>query len=320
MVFNITLIGQTGSGKTELVKKLCAPGFPFDQHYVATHDVEVKSSSDKKLKFIDTGGQERFQVRLDSCIGQADAVLICVDLSQTLDEVAIQAQIDHVKKINPNAHLIMVGTKTDLNHLPIDLSQFSLNKLMVSSKENKHIDALKERLLTLSQERQRTRDLANVCFNQALSNLQTALQHSPHAKKKKILAQVTQLQRALNQLHGTQDERKTALIADFVMNCEKILDQQHPKVLKAILSFAIALFVGTLIAAVGFGIGCAVGAWIPVFFIASIKTASTGAIGLIAASGASAAISGGLAAHALFKKPASVVQEKKAIQDFSKKL
>ncbi|MEM7128325.1 MAG: Rab family GTPase [Chloroflexota bacterium] len=118
----VCLLGEFAVGKTSLIRRFVYDR--FDDKYISTIGVKVSRKSivipkdgeliDLTMLLWDLAGNEEFsQVRASYLRGSSGAVLVC-DLTRksTLDNLHQYAR--DLRKISPDAHLILAANKVDL--------------------------------------------------------------------------------------------------------------------------------------------------------------------------------------------------------------
>jgi small GTP-binding protein len=313
--FKIVFLGNKGSGKTQLAKQLELNDTKlFEPHSTPTAGVHFRKlvlNLDDKFTLWDVSGHERYNSVLPAYHGGADIGIYCVDLTEEIDEQHIKEKIGLFKKINPNAPVVLLGTKADepkpnnidvLNR--IDGEGFFNNAILSSAKNGTGIQELRTTICTLYKERK------NSIWENAVKKLSTNLEHLPLKKRVLINLELEKLRESVfpNPKDLVLLDTQAKAIEDFSMNCEVILEGKYAKALKAVLTVAAAAAVIVLAGLLGFGIGFALGVWSgPGAFITGIVAGSSAAVATVAASGILGLGAGGLTAHSLFKKPKEMV-------------
>ncbi|KTD23632.1 Rho GTPase (Miro-like) [Legionella lansingensis] len=126
MIIKILFIGDTKTGKTQLVNRLA--GKPFDINYQKTIGLDFagktideetrqrlwNTTEEIKLQLWSTGGLDSYRaITLELC-SSAPFIVYCVDLSEDIKQQHIAEDLQEIRKKNPKAKIILVGTKSDL--------------------------------------------------------------------------------------------------------------------------------------------------------------------------------------------------------------
>ena len=147
------MLGDISVGKTSLVTRYILDRFrPYTETTIGasynTKGLVLEDSKKIYLDIWDTAGQERYRSLIPLYYRNADCVLLCVDLSKSIDIDNIDIWIDEVNKSNNNNNLVfkLIGTKSDLKLENSEDIQKILNKynflsyIESSSKCNLNID------------------------------------------------------------------------------------------------------------------------------------------------------------------------------------
>ncbi|KAI5542437.1 GTPase protein [Trichomonas vaginalis G3] len=117
--FKFLLVGDSNVGKTSLVHRFCRDD--FDECMTSTISVEFMTSILKidqtpiKLQIWDTAGQEEYKSLGKAYYRNAVGVLLCFSLTSQDSFSHIEEWYQDVRKLcNPNARIVLVGTKCDL--------------------------------------------------------------------------------------------------------------------------------------------------------------------------------------------------------------
>ncbi|KTD16992.1 hypothetical protein EAW55_06790 [Legionella jordanis] len=263
----VVTLGAKNSGKTQIIHRLFC-SLPFSERPLDWDPVYwvTKYYSRIKLSIWDLSHEMwecRKKPRLNSLVkdfyAKAEVVLYCIDLSQEMNEIAIQNDINAFRQINPDANLILIGTKCDLG-LPDAERQFlNLNlevtkRIITSLKFDIGIEELCESILSCK------RTMWDICEQ----NLLDALKHLPFDKCKKIEHELDFLYEELG-----RNSDKEQCIKNFVLSSQKILEGSHPYFINAVLTFASAIVVTLILVSVGFTGGLALGLWTSPFVLLS---------------------------------------------------
>jgi len=119
--FNIFNIGDLGVGKTSLALKFL--GQEFKENVVPDYTILDKPASTKTLdvsgarcvlRFLDTGGQERFKTITTSSYQQAHIIMVCFDISSRESFENTSTWLTEALLNNEQCIVLLVGTKVDL--------------------------------------------------------------------------------------------------------------------------------------------------------------------------------------------------------------
>ena len=153
--FKVITLGNQGAGKTSIINSYVNDKFDPDQ--ISTlgacfsfKPIEINGTN-IKLKFIDTGGQEKFRSLSISYFRHVDVVLFVFDLNNKSSFDSIQYWIDLFNENNNSKNIkgkYLIGNKDDLvqnvdQNLIDELSQNNgIEYLTTSAKTKYQIDAL----------------------------------------------------------------------------------------------------------------------------------------------------------------------------------
>ncbi len=153
--FKVITLGNPGAGKTSIINSYVNDKFDPDQ--ISTlgacfsfKTIEINGTN-IKLKFIDTGGQEKFRSLSISYFRHVDVVLFVFDLNNKSSFDSIQYWIDLFNENNNSKNIkgkYLIGNKDDLvqnvdQNLIDELSQNNgIEYLTTSAKTKYQIDAL----------------------------------------------------------------------------------------------------------------------------------------------------------------------------------
>ena len=118
-VFKICFIGDGGVGKTTLVKRFLTG--EFETKYVATLGVEshpinfTTNLGEVRFNVWDTAGQEKFGGLRDGYYIEAKGAVAMFDLTSRVTFKDVDRWIADFKRVCPNAPIVLVGCKSDLN-------------------------------------------------------------------------------------------------------------------------------------------------------------------------------------------------------------
>ena len=123
----ICLVGDGGVGKTTFVTKHRKDY--FEQKYIPTMGVEVQpvrvntNYGDFFLNLWDTAGQEKYGGLQEGYYCGAQAFIVFFDVTSTLSYNNTYKWIDKIISIEPDALIVLVGTKNDCKSRKVKLSQ-----------------------------------------------------------------------------------------------------------------------------------------------------------------------------------------------------
>lgn len=134
--YKIALIGDGGVGKTTFVKRHVTG--QFELKYIATIGAEVHpyrwklnehiqgvENANCCLNLWDTAGQKIFGGLRDGYYTNSDAAIVMFDLQNNESLLNVNRWIKDFKRICPNAPIVLVGTKIDLDMDRIFSSEFN---------------------------------------------------------------------------------------------------------------------------------------------------------------------------------------------------
>lgn len=300
----ILFFGQAQAGKTQLIHQTFKTGKNFSDNYIATIGNDSFDTKYDEMMVWDTAGKESLEDINRTPFHEAHIAVYCVDLSQPIDNSAIEIDINNFRNENKTATLILVGTKADLvedaNEKLASISVDVKTGIVTSATIKEGTDELYKQLVELSQQKLFLPD--NI--KNTITSLKNAAKNLSSKKKDKLYVQIETLETALR---NESIKDKTEAIQTFSKNCHEILEGKHPTIINAVLSVVAAVVVTIFVAALGFGIGFALGAWTgPGALFTGLAVA-----GLVVSSGAAGAAVGGLTAYGLFRQsPISAAVDK----------
>lgn len=303
---NFILFGNQKSGKSELLKRMLDFTTPFSPLYKPGNAIDQRTvlgdDGKTKLKIWDlSGDQPNRSVVRPMYYNLATEGIYCVDLSEPIDEKAIQEDITEFRQQNENTTLILVGTKADLcpENAEDKLASIRVDvktRIVTSAKNSQGLGLLLERIHSISDEcKGYSEDSTHINPSDeddfTLIDTSSETEHSEEIDKlleaRNKLLPCSPLYTALEELaykaHSLPQNKyqalgleaealvkalgnidmtnKTQAIEDFHDNCHVILEGKHPNIMKTILTVTAIAIVTTVAALVGFGIGFAAGAW-----------------------------------------------------------
>ena len=319
----ISFIGADWCGKTCVIERYLTKGTgQFEPRYLPT--TYVCYSPTPELEIRDIGGNEKYtSVTLSYC-SNADIVVYCVALNDALDSKAISQKIEWLRgRLAPKTIFYLVGTKSDL---PREISNDTIQALadsigcrcfITSAKDGSGIDDLFSELTQPEPQENASEGSLKAPTKELRSNLLIALEKVQAAinllydtEKGRLLHQETA--KLISSLkNGTLGlDNKGAAIQAYHDECYRhlgLITSPNLKKIAALVTFvAITAIVTLIVAAIGFGLGFAAGAWVgPGAFI-------TGAFGGVSAATAVISVAGtvgglvGLKGTTAFFKPTPI--------------
>lgn len=333
MPIQIVLLGNQKSGKSTLSKRLTHPEIP----------VNLSSRSDDNsqfMQFAEYGFSNQWSIwtinrRLERRLSSlyytpADIALYCVDLSVPYDVEKIVEELSQFRIENPDAPIVLVGTKKDQCEDDPEKLISSIHRKIQDRLQEQGFEGLAEPISFAAENNEDLNKLvgqlqsfpiqqekpATFLLEKARnklprdSSLYQAIDHFISILEELDLSEVqlTQLGEQANELiydlRNPYYLAKDQALETFAKKCHDILDEQPSKVANAIEGIVAAVLVSLFAFAVGFAIGCAFGAWSgPFALLTGIATGSAAAVTLVTVSGGCGALIGGLTAFGVFKSP-----------------
>jgi hypothetical protein len=228
------------------------------------------------------GGQDR------EVLTNIDFGLYCIDLSKEIDDIKlkeIKSDINKFKGINPNAQLILVGTKADvalsnaLNNVLQQLQDFTFAATVSTSvreaqgsrklynvlcmEAHKKLGPSEEDYHSFYNPLNRIQQARNRCIigsnlYNALDNLNNKASNLPSCI---IEALGTEADILLDNIQDASNPDMMSSINLFHDNCNVLVLGKYHAVINAIWTLTIAATVTIIAGIVGFGIGFALGLW-----------------------------------------------------------
>ncbi|MCL9683725.1 GTPase domain-containing protein [Legionella maioricensis] len=339
MILRATLMGMEKTGKTAIFNRLGSATYtgPITHQYRPTiaPDFNVmpvsNSSEPMNIQIWDMPGEAaRKAMSIPLTFSSSRFGLYCVDLSIEMTEEmvsAAQKELNEYRAYNPDAQLILVGTKSDIA-LPnaMETAQNLLAEIpfariiSTSAQEENGLKDLQD-FLTLEAKKLIPQNRRPCCCPQtppvnailkarnrcpqdsdlyhALNNLNNRMQHLDAGLVEAIGEEANIL---LNNIADPSVTDKTTSINLFIEKSNEQLQGKHHTLRNIILSVAITAAVTIIAGTIGFGIGFALGAWSgPGAFFTAIATGCASALAVTG--GASLFGIGALAytAHRFFK-------------------
>jgi GTP-binding nuclear protein Ran len=147
MATTIVLLGDGGVGKTSFINRLITGD--FEKRYIPS---TIKGSGMHlydiiNVLLVDTPGQFKHNKVFETVCKDANAFLIFFSVDSKLSFNSCEEWIAKAKKGNPEAKIILVGTKADITHRKVsdkniqDLQyKYDLNAFYISTKSNYNCD------------------------------------------------------------------------------------------------------------------------------------------------------------------------------------
>lgn len=321
------ILGAEGAGKTELNKHLTFPGYvnTAERKYSRSiapdfNTVKITNAAgidNATLQVWDSPGNQQYKTNFKTKFySKSHFGLFCIDLSKPLDEKVISElknDIAEFNAINPEAYLILVGTKSDIS-LPdalqttqqvfaeypftaavatsareADGSQELLNHLVVLIP--RIIGELQQEQLKLTEEIKQYEDERRTILHarnrcNINSNLYFALDKLHHEAAPLSVSQVKKLghetNTLLDHLENSNIQDKIPSIKTFLTNCTEEVQGKDYLLKNTLLTIAYSLTLSVIASLIGFGVGFALGAWSgPGAFFTGLAMGSASAITVV---------------------------------------
>ncbi len=340
--FKAVLFGATRVGKTAINQKLC--GLAVSQRYNTTLGADfntLKISShngmdDITIALWDTPSDPRFKASYSALtLSNVDLGIYCIDLSEEITEeiiAGIKSDINELQSRNPNAQLILIGTKSDcareqaLETARQKLAAISFNKIIsTSSYADNGVEELYDYLAKSAHDKYiqekirlyKANEQGNgILFARNLCNTQSELYRALdnlYNQAKDLNSQTSTTLGNITcdlmfNLLNTQVTDKMGAINSFVQQSNELLQNKYSGIVNSILTVAITAVVTVVAAIIGFGIGVALGAWSgPGAFFTGLLAGSASAL---AVAGGSSLVGVGTLAYTAYRffRPSPVVE------------
>ncbi|CAM2837425.1 Rho GTPase (Miro-like) [Legionella steigerwaltii] len=313
MKYKVVVFGKQGSGKTRLNHKIAQKEIDFEEDLAPTLSVDFlsrKIDSNNVVDLWDISGEERFKQINPYYYKGADVGVFCVDLTEEIKEQEITSRIQEFRQFAPLVPIICVGTKSDSSRAnsnaleKIKSKELFTNFIITSANNGDNVEALFDLIRTHCEGK------LLLSWSEAVTKLKKSIISLPKAKNTLIGIELDELSNIILNKTGVPSvtpKEKAAAIEKFTKNCEIILGDEHPNVLKAVLAVAAAAIVLTVTALIGFAIGVAYSWWTgPGAFFAGLLSGYTAAVTVASSSALSGVITGGITAYGLFKPSTEV--------------
>lgn len=317
--FKIVLFGKQGSGKTQLSHRIALKE-NYEENASSTVGIEFlsrKIDGNNDLHFWDISGSKVYKKLHQSYYMGAIVGVFCIDLTKENDKNQINEEVQLFRDLCPYAPIILVGTKAD--SLDADIEAFKKNApnelfsncMITSAKERIGIDELYAEITKYCQ------GLNESLWNRSVQNLLVSLKELPRNKEQLIKVELEKLAKVIlarEEELGVVSQTKGDAIEDFTNNCKTILEENHPNVLKAVASVAVAAVVTLIAAFIGFSISFFLGSWMgPGALVTGLIGGYSAALAITASSITIGAAAGGITAFGLFKTS----KEMNALNEFT---
>ena len=292
MTYLAVILGDAASGKSSLRSRCIDNSFDEDQPRTIGGEFYIRANPSideaSRLKLLDTSGDIQYKHVLSSYYSGAKICIYCVDLTKPFNRDAIIHEIDEFKDRAPDAAIIVVGTKSDLEleTTEEELMQFTQEQqyqgtFITSAKNDINIRELMIAVDAVAKKENESKvvgvaieRMAEVVasvdkdapLHASLSELEKTIAALDPSQREKIGIQAGVLLSNLQNLQNTG--AIIPAIELFKRNCEAVVivsgDKSAPSfllknVLKAIAIVAIVALVTVVAAVVGFGIGFVLG-------------------------------------------------------------
>lgn len=235
-------------------------------------------------------------------------VLYCVD-SQAVDITKIKNDLASFPQASPQGKIILVATQGGKKRY-LDQIQKEINAEKVFDFSRKGFDELLEYLIPGSNKLRIVTEKQQKSEGESEKILKKAITDLSQEKKDAIATNLRTLRKDIS--NPTKDI--VLAFERFNTNCHIILEGEHPNIMNAVLSFSAALFVMTLVSAIGFAIGFAAGLWLgPGAFLTALAGGEVAAVTVMSVASTLGVIGGGLTSWGLFKPS----KEALAIDEFT---
>ncbi|WP_131764357.1 Rab family GTPase [Legionella drozanskii] len=334
MPIQLVVLGDRKSGKTTLTRRLTHPETPINLS--SQSNVDSQPTPSVEYAFSDQWSiwtaNKPLKRKGSVYYTTAEITLYCVDLSLPYNAQKIEEEISEFRIHNPDAPIVLVGTKKDQCEEDEKQLIFSIYSDLQSRLQDVDIKGLAGHTSFAAQDNEDLAELTNQLVSLAIQVKQERPRAHLLLKARNKLPpesllyqaidrfiliteeldiseeQLTQLGQETNALiDDLQNKDFTAkglAIETFNKNCHLILNDQPSKVTNAIEGIVAAVLVTLFVFAIGFAVGCALGSWSgPFALLTGISTGTAAAVTLLTVSGGCGALIGGLTAFGIFKEP-----------------
>lgn len=316
----VVFLGDTNSGKTQLYKQIVNGKNPdaFKETpptIISDYGIR-KIDAENSIHLFDLSGNDKYKILSEFELRRAHLGMLCIDLSQSINQEQIKQHIKKFHELAPKARVILVGTKSEIALDNIELLKSFMipelhSVLITSAKTGDGIDDLLEYLRLACLEKglddaQPQDDETNLVspFIEAVNHLQEKLSGLPEYKRGAIDAELNLLLIRLSGIEHYYDvHAKTKALTDFSMSCEHILQGEYSPVSKAIIVVLVTAAASLILGFLALGLGLALGTWVGSVYFTSNLLFSSAFLGIG---------TGTLTAFGLFRPP----KEMKSIDEF----
>lgn len=181
LIYKVVFIGDSGVGKTSIVQRINTSKFDgsFDSTVGAsaiTKEVQTQQGT-ITLNIWDTAGQERYRSLISTYARNANAAVLCFDLTSFQSFQSLNSWITDLKNIcDVNCRIIIVGNKADLEQCVPTTSlekwceESNFKYIITSAKSGVGIDNListmAEEVLLSQQEEDKKIDIGQPILNE----------------------------------------------------------------------------------------------------------------------------------------------------------
>ncbi|OHT17211.1 GTP-binding protein YPT52 [Tritrichomonas foetus] len=147
-IYKVVFMGDSGVGKTSIVQRINTSKFDINLDSTigaAAISKDVQTSQGViSLSIWDTAGQERYRSLISTYARNANAAILCFDLSSYASFQSLESWVDELNKFCSNECLVfIVGNKADLQqHVPFpainEWCESRQYKLFITSAKDGH--------------------------------------------------------------------------------------------------------------------------------------------------------------------------------------
>ncbi|KAL8611105.1 hypothetical protein ACOMHN_064395 [Nucella lapillus] len=186
------LVGDGAVGKTSLVVSYTTNGYPTEYLPTAFDNYSVLVTVDNKpvqLQLCDTAGQDDFDTLRPLCYPNTDVFLLCFSVvSPTSFHNVLEKWVPEIRRHNPRAPVLVVGTQSDLRNdvkILIELAKYK-EKPVTEDEAAKLAHQLGARYMECSALTQKNlKEVFDSCILTSLEWAEAELQRSKSVRKSK---------------------------------------------------------------------------------------------------------------------------------------